>query len=942
MKHSALLLDFLLLCLLSSLIFSPASILYSAESNADEFFRDGQTRWTVQPLQPDDPTVLQAQQEFQRALKQISGASFETRGADSSGGSQTVYIGVDPTLTATPDLIQIETRDGNLYLTGGSERSALYAVYDFLQKELGVRWLWPGDDGEFFPQRQAWNLPLVKRAFTPPIKYRGFHMCGDWYRVDEFHLWMSRNMLNAHRHGNYRFPDRSRGFYRIYSNHNVYPPQELFAAHPEYFALRNGKRLACQVCLSNQDGLRATADKLALELEKAPDIDIISLFLPDNQEYCQCEQCSKKTISTAFFDFYNDLTDLLKERFPHLKFATLAYQGYLDPPDNPVRNAEFVEIATHNRCNIHLYEDPACSRNGKELDRWNRWRETGTPLGNYAYEYDLFGSDLLFIPFFRVISDAVQVNKKLNSVIVLPEVCLSPRKGPEERVGTYSNRISQYLMARLMVDPSADWKELLKDYCDYAFGPASEPIYEYLLAMDKQWSAMDAHRGILGSPAGLAEKLITPEIRLLAESKFADAKSRLAETATANTNNTKDGSSTEKTTDQLARYYAAVKRETVLFGFWLRYLEDGSRLEIPLVTDAQASDAGTTIPGLSARICWTNDGLTIKDFKTPLELAVTTGFGGETEFFRVSANGETSQWRVSDVGVRDESWNPNWSAVNGAISIPFTVLSDTPPTPKTLWQFRIEEANQSYPKSLKGTDSGSVSSNDSGSHSDPNRFAGLSFSSSPKTGRALAFWTGSRERDKASFPSMSMNFREYGWNLTIASTPDEFLALQPEAYFLKNPQFQEKLTPECWEKVRRDVEGGKLAIFLSYSSLPLDKYFNDPSWSVEVRGIKGPISLSERRTNYYLDDSWFKSPHNLLPPLQNEITPAYCLVLSAPDKWRVLATMPQSAAEPNERLVYIALRSYGKGAVLLLSADPRIPLAKLFDNITEFVKTSGR
>ncbi|MGN1274745.1 MAG: DUF4838 domain-containing protein, partial [Thermoguttaceae bacterium] len=255
-----------------------------------DFFRDGKTDWSVRPLQPEDVTIQNAVKEFQRALKLISGADFPIAEDSKTADQNQIVIGVSPELAQTPDLIQIETRDGKLFLTGGSPRSALYAVYEFLRVELGARWLWPGEDGEFLPKRTTWSLPEIHRSFEPPIRYRGFHMCGDWYRVDDFHLWMSRNLLNSHRHGNHRFPDRERGFYRIYSNHNVFPPKENFETHPEYYALRNGRRLKCQVCLSSHECVVATADKLTEELKKCPDVDVLSLFLPDNQEYCQCEE----------------------------------------------------------------------------------------------------------------------------------------------------------------------------------------------------------------------------------------------------------------------------------------------------------------------------------------------------------------------------------------------------------------------------------------------------------------------------------------------------------------------------------------------------------------------------------------------------------------------------------------------------------------------------
>ncbi len=48
---------------------------------------------------------------------------------------------------------------GDLLFTGNQSRAALHAVYAFLDRELGVRWLWPGEDGAFFLARRTWEFP---------------------------------------------------------------------------------------------------------------------------------------------------------------------------------------------------------------------------------------------------------------------------------------------------------------------------------------------------------------------------------------------------------------------------------------------------------------------------------------------------------------------------------------------------------------------------------------------------------------------------------------------------------------------------------------------------------------------------------------------------------------------------------------------------------------
>ncbi len=870
------------------------------------FFKDTRTDWSVELLQPDDPTIRQAGAEFKRALKIISGADFPDSTVSSSENFR-VKIGVKPELEKTPDLIRIETNGKNLLLVGGSPRSALYAVYEFLRRELGVRWLWPGDDGEFMPVRNELRLPEISISITPGFKYRGFHMCGDWYRVKEFHLWMARNLLNSHRHGNYSFPDRELGFYRIYSNHNVFPPKECFKTNPEFYSLRNGKRLECQICVGSRGCLEVIADKLTGELKNKPDIDVLSLFLPDNQEYCQCEKCSGKTVSTGFFDFYSELTEILKERFPRLRFATLAYQGYLDVPDTPIQNSEFIEVATHDRCNIHRLNDPSCERNVRVMKLFEEWKKTGVSIGNYGYEYDIFSNANLFLPFFSVLSDSVKTNQELGSIVILPEVILSPKDGPDERVGTVANRISQYVMARMMTDPGADWREILRDYCDYAFGPAAKPIFEYLVEMDRQWYSMPIHRGILGTPAGLAEELITSEILKTAEKKFCEAEKLLREA---------ENGVIASEYENLAVNRAAYEREKVLFREWERFLQDENRQEIPRVEEPEKMDSpGLQTPGMNCRIFWNEKGITIRNYSAPVEIGLSTGLGGENWFFRICEDGSREQWKISELGVR-ETLNADWEVrenETGEFFIPFASLHVEPPLPGTVWQFRILESGKVWP--LK------------------EYWAGFSFSNVSKTGRKLAFWTGSMKRDESGLKSFGSSMREKGWDVKVARTADEFLELAPDAYWLKNPMFDEKLAPECWEKIRKDVENGKLAVFLSYSPLPIDEYFHS-DLGVRLKGIQN-ISLAQRRSNYWLDGSWMKTPNDLTRSLQRQITPAYYLDLAKPEKWHILATMPKSSEELDERLVYAALTRYGKGAILLLSADPRIPLPQILENVQE-------
>ena len=62
--------------------------------------------------------------------------------------------------------------------TGGSNprMGTLWAVYDFLQDELGCRWIWPGEIGRVVPRTATVAVGSLDIQETPTIKIRGFRM----------------------------------------------------------------------------------------------------------------------------------------------------------------------------------------------------------------------------------------------------------------------------------------------------------------------------------------------------------------------------------------------------------------------------------------------------------------------------------------------------------------------------------------------------------------------------------------------------------------------------------------------------------------------------------------------------------------------------------------------------------------------------------------------
>ena len=81
----------------------------------------------------------------------------------------------DPSLD---DILYIDCDEKGGIIAGSNPRAVLLAVYEYLRQN-GCRWLYPGTDGEYIPER---NITSVKFRHKPPMRCRGFAAEGSVYQ----------------------------------------------------------------------------------------------------------------------------------------------------------------------------------------------------------------------------------------------------------------------------------------------------------------------------------------------------------------------------------------------------------------------------------------------------------------------------------------------------------------------------------------------------------------------------------------------------------------------------------------------------------------------------------------------------------------------------------------------------------------------------------------
>lgn len=215
---------------------------------------------------PEKPNGVEkyAAEELKYHLDKAFGAEFKVVGEDNADVSNTVYrIYLGATKAAATAGLPgrpfeeeehlVKTVGPSLFLMGEdnnmkyeevgrqglSRRCAtLYAVYDFLETELGVKWIWPGELGEVIPKRRSFSVAAIDRRASEPLISRKWHGTGKptgkvlGFSTPEAMARFydaQRRFLIRHRYGHRRY---------IVTGHSFTEWWKRFGkSHPEYFNL---------------------------------------------------------------------------------------------------------------------------------------------------------------------------------------------------------------------------------------------------------------------------------------------------------------------------------------------------------------------------------------------------------------------------------------------------------------------------------------------------------------------------------------------------------------------------------------------------------------------------------------------------------------------------------------------------------------------------------
>ncbi len=421
-----------------------------------------------------------AAQELQRWLFEISGVEFPIRTDETEKENHEIIIGFNrhssallPGDTQKPDdnneTCVYENSGSNILLWGGRKRGSMYAVFSFLENELGCRWYTPSVT--VIPSRDKYEFTYLNHSESPSIQVRN-----DFYYEAFNPDWAARNKIN----GSMAFRDQHGGVESYWMVHTFYPfmpPEEFYDKHPEYYSLIDGERIHdhAQLCLTNPDVLDIITERLKETIRENPNYLIYSVSQNDWRNPCQCNKCQaivKKEGSESgpVIWFVNQVADRIKDEFPDKYVGTLAYQYTRKPPANIVpRENVVVRFCSIECCFAHDFQ--SCSQNQDFLADLEGWSAIAPHM--YIWDYVVnFSHYIMPYPNFKVLQQNIKTFRDNKAIGIMEQAAYQSRGGEFAE-------LRSYLIAKLLWNVDIDVDEVINDFMSGYYGRSGQYVRAY-------------------------------------------------------------------------------------------------------------------------------------------------------------------------------------------------------------------------------------------------------------------------------------------------------------------------------------------------------------------------------------------------------------------------------------------------------------------------------
>ena len=412
--------------------------------SAADFFKDGKLQFKAVAIpEKPSPAAAQAARELIYHINKMSGDKITVvRDRNAKKGEKYIFIGTcmqNSSLNAdrmdvnsgvidiSAESIRIAGKDSSKRITElDNSTGTLFAAYEFLEKYLGVRWIWPGKTGEVIPRHKDLRLTEERSPVKPVVKsscWRGTAwLPGTWksqkHRVRFFadqSVWMQRHRFSTMT--KYANGHAFSGYFSKYGKSNP----EFFSLLPDGTRRNNPYKWSqdpkhISMCVSNpglvktivseymsgdrKRMLNVNENDTAGECVCASCLKLDNSVIPDGERLKKAGElfAAKKknweyeslgSLSDRYSNFYLAVQQEAKRQGIDPEIAGLIYANYSEPPSEKIKLNERIHLRF---CPPYMY--PWTEKKISDYKKiWGGWARTGAKLmfrPNITYDGNCF------------------------------------------------------------------------------------------------------------------------------------------------------------------------------------------------------------------------------------------------------------------------------------------------------------------------------------------------------------------------------------------------------------------------------------------------------------------------------------------------------------------------------------------------------------------------
>ncbi|MBO4304984.1 MAG: DUF4838 domain-containing protein [Lentisphaeria bacterium] len=439
--------------------------------------------------------------------------------------------------------------DNNTFsIIGKTPRALVYGSCFFLDRYLGVTFLYPGKQGESYVKKDSLffsaEVDDLYAPFTPfRIAAYTIHDKKDVpWKPEDMIQWQYRNLLlplprtsQIRKYASIMHRELPRSGHMTLCNA---VPSSLYETHPEYFPLIDGKRVKCrcfsrqkkgekgeklpwvQRCVSNPEVRKRVIDHILSMVRKEPKGTFGISAADTVRSWCSCEACRKYgtlngkfSTSHLFHRFFRDVTSAVLKEQPDAKLWVYIYSDYRDLPADPAfRYDDRVSAIyyAHGRCIAHPIAGSSCPINPPYHEKYIAWGKVFSRVGLCDY----YGN-----------ANTPYCPHEYNLAADAPERIRRKDWGERSHITAnrfFHNALFYLVMARLWWDPRTDVEQFIEEVFRRYYGKSASPMLKFQKMKKVLWENAPGHAWYPGPNRG-AYCLLLPENQRKMERYLAEA-----------------------------------------------------------------------------------------------------------------------------------------------------------------------------------------------------------------------------------------------------------------------------------------------------------------------------------------------------------------------------------------------------------------------------------